>query len=487
MQIELRKICKRFDSVNANQDISITFSAGCIYGILGENGAGKSTLMKILSGYTECSSGETLINNQPVRLSNPMQALRYGIGMLYQEPMDFPRLTVLDNYRLGNPLLGRQSKTVVGKQLTDSAVTLGFQLQPDQSLETLTIGERQQLEILRLLSLGVDALILDEPTTGISTQQKEMLFSALRKLAGDGKTILLVSHKIKDVEALCDHVAVLRRGSLAIQMDRPFSTATLLESMFGEPPKHCPPDRKPAVGVPVLTMDRASVSYGRSGLIQCSEIVREREIIGLAGLEGSGQEAFLRLAAGLLRAEEGSLRLRDQHMKNYRYHELQPHGVFFMPAARLEEGLISEISIADHMALIKFHETMILPWKAILSQTENSISAFDIKGRPSTTVNRLSGGNQQRLLLSFIPPNPSLLLLENPTRGLDMASSADMWSRLRTYCQQKTSIVFSSPDLEEILTYADRILVFFDGCVIRHLMADQTDINYLGSAIAGAP
>ncbi|MFZ5570037.1 MAG: ABC transporter ATP-binding protein [Thermodesulfobacteriota bacterium] len=486
MQIEFRNISKQFGSIWANRNISITLESGLVHGLLGENGAGKSTLMKILSGYLQPSSGEVLINGRATLLHPPLLARRLGVGMLYQEPMDVARLTVFENYILGHSTTGFLSKAVYQTRLQVCANKLGFRLHPKQCLEELTIGERQQLEIVRLLSLGVNTLILDEPTTGISNLQKETLFSALRTLAADGKTILLVSHKIKDIIALCDHVAVLRNGELLSRHEKPFSEKILLENMFGDVPDH--PRAKAGkgkLGPPVLAMENVTTFHGRSGLQQCNAVIRESEIVGLAGVDGSGQESFLRIAGGLIPAEEGSLFVCGTPISRNRYHELRQRGVFFIPAARLEEGLITGITIAEHLALLQPKPPFFLSWKKIWLQTLARLSSFDIRGLPESLVQELSGGNQQRLMLSFIPQNPTILLCENPTRGLDIASSGDMWRRLQQLCGQGASIVFSSPDLEEVITYAQRILVFFNGRIIQDVPKERTDAYLLGQAIAG--
>ena len=236
MWIELRKIHKYYGPIKANGGIDLTIEPGVVHGILGENGAGKTTLMKILSGYSRKTSGTIFVDNSPVNFKTPAQAAELGIGMLYQDPLDFPLLSVLDNFMLGQSTGIVNRKKAFRKIFKNSANSFNFSLQPDTFVKRLTVGERQQLEILRLLAKGIQVLILDEPTTGISSLQKEALFQALKKLASEGKSVILVSHKLEDVEVLCDRITVLRQGTLAGEMERPFSTNTLLEMMFGEPP-----------------------------------------------------------------------------------------------------------------------------------------------------------------------------------------------------------------------------------------------------------
>ena len=221
MWIEVRDIHKHYGPVKANNGLSLKIAPGRAHGILGENGAGKSTLMKILAGFTQKTSGTILLNGKPARYTNPSQAAKCGIGMLYQDPLDFPSLSVLENFRIGLvnalPLKKRHAK----KRFRENADSLHFSLDPDALVKSLTIGERQQLELLRLLAMGANALILDEPTTGISSTQKETLLKALKELAAQGKSIILVSHKLEDVEALCETVTVLRQGEISGEMDAP--------------------------------------------------------------------------------------------------------------------------------------------------------------------------------------------------------------------------------------------------------------------------
>lgn len=484
MRIELKEIHKHFGSVKANAGVSVTFRPGTVHGILGENGAGKSTLMKILSGYSRKTSGEILVDGRPVNFKSPIKARAHGIGMLYQEPMDFQRLSVLDNFILGSFRFYYASRRSFRNELKRVADHLGFTLDPDALISQLTVGERQQLAVTRLMYLGANVMILDEPTTGISATQREILSTALRRLVAEGKTVILVSHKMKDVETLCDTVTVLRQGRVAGRMDSPFDKNALLEMMFGAPP--APSQRQPAEsGATLLQMDRVSSRGGRTGLKETSVALRQGEVIGLAGLEGSGQELFLRLAAGLVPTESGRLRFQGQSASRWNYHRFNDNGVVFLPADRMEDGLIAGLSITEHTALTLGKKRFMVSWDEAAGISVDRIARFNIKGEPDTPADALSGGNQQRLLLSLISSDPNLLLLENPTRGLDLASARWVWERLRNYSKNGTGIVFSSPDIDELLTNADRILVFFDGRVLKDVPAETADLGGLGRAMAG--
>ena len=224
---------------------------------------------------------------------------------------------------------------------------------------------------------------------------------------------------------------------------------------------------------------------GRSGLKDCNIVVRQGEIVGLAGLEGSGQGVFLRIAGGMQPATKGSILLAGRSMDSRHHHVFKRRGVTFMPASRLEEGLITGMSITEHFALQQNHNSFMVKWQAAHNLAAERIENFRIKGTPDSRVDDLSGGNQQRLLLSFLPENPLLLLLENPTRGLDVESVIWVWQHLQAYCRNMTSIIFSSSELDEILMVADRVLVFFNGRIIKDLESARTDVHELGMAIAG--
>jgi len=486
MWIELRDIHKYYESVKANDGINLKVAPGTIHGILGENGAGKSTLMKILSGYSQKTKGAILLSGKPVSYRNPSQAARLGIGMLYQDPLDFPRLRIIDNFMLGQITGIVDRKKSCRRKFERLSTAFNFSLDPDTTVKELTIGERQQLEIMRLLALGIEVLILDEPTTGISSTQKEMLFKALKKLATDGKSVILVSHKLEDVDALCHSVTVLRHGRVSGRMDAPFDTSQLLKMMFGTPPLQPARTRIPP-GDTMLTLRHVSASGERTGLKHCSVAVRRGEVVGLAGLEGSGQSVFLRIASGLNRPQSGTVVINGRKVSGRDYHATKKQGVVFLPTSRLEEGLISGLNIIEHFALQITHDGFWVRWQNALHTTARQIKNFRIKGSPNSPVESLSGGNQQRLLLSFLPVDPVLLLLENPTRGLDVESVQWVWQHLRKYTASEsgTSIVFSSSELDEIMMIADRVLVFFNGSIIKDALIEETDIEELGRAIAG--
>ncbi|MEJ5364093.1 MAG: ATP-binding cassette domain-containing protein [Desulfosoma sp.] len=484
MDIELRNIHKFYGSVHANRGIDLRVQGGTIHGILGENGAGKSTLMKILAGAVPASDGQILLDGRPVTFSNPAEASRLGIGMLYQDPLDFPPLTVLENFMVGRPARPKRGVRYWADTLKGMCRDFGFSLDPKAPLETLTLGERQQLELLRLLSVGSRLLILDEPTTGISPEQKELLFRALRRLAHEGKTVLLVSHKLEDVENLCSRVTVLRHGAVTGSLEAPFNAQDMLALMFGTPPAPLEKRRR-TFSEKTLELRRVSGLGGRAGLRDATAAFHRGEVVGLAGLEGSGQGVFLRLAAGLQPPLEGSIHLFGKDLTGWDYHAFRRRGVAFVPEGRLEEGLIAGLTLTDHFALAACAPKLCVPWVTARRTAEERVERFRIRGRPESAADALSGGNQQRLLLSLIPPEASVLLLEQPTRGLDVESTYWVWEHLLRLADDGATIVFSSAELDEILMTADRVLVFYNGRIVLDVDAESAHPDLLGSAIAG--
>jgi general nucleoside transport system ATP-binding protein len=485
MKVHLKNIDKHFGPVHANADIDLYIPEGTIQGVLGENGAGKSTLMKILSGFIQPDSGEIILNDRPVTIESPSDAIHHGIGMLHQDPLDFPPMRVIDNFVVGQKGGLVPSYKEAEKEFKELQAQFGFSLNLDAYVDTLTVGERQQLEILRLLWLGARLLILDEPTTGISKQQKEKLFATLKVLASQGKTIIFVSHKLEDVEQLCGRVAILRKGELVGEVLPPYDTDILVELMFGkiielgERNNYAREDFQ-------LELRHLVVEHYPLRIEDVNVSLRKGEVIGLAGMEGSGQDILLRACVGLFKPIAGSVVINGKDLSNKTYHAYQDHGVAFLPASRMEEGLVPGLTLSEHFTIVSEDQKgMFIPREHYQKLAEEKIQEYFIIGRPTSPVEALSGGNQQRALLALLRRQLSVILLEHPTRGLDIESAIYMWGKLKERCQQGTSILFISADLEEVLQYSDRILVFYSGHVSKPLDAATTSLDQLGQMIGG--
>jgi len=542
MRLTLKNISKTFGPLKANDSISYTFEPGMIYAILGENGAGKSTLMKIIAGYQPPDpDGSILIDEQPVAIAKPTDALRYGIGMLYQDPLDFPPMTVLENYMTARP----DSKLLpdwkaARAQFTAITERFGFTIDPNMLIESLTIGARQQLEIVRLLSLNVKFLILDEPTTGISEEQRQKLFSTLRQLAAEDQMIIaIVTHKLEDVEVLCDAGFVLRHGKVTGTFQTPTPTSELVQMMFGQPQREAQSQETThTLGAPVLVVKDLNITAQRQPIEQINLEVREGEIIGLAGLDGSGQVSFMRACAGLNRVTwrdhlmsgvalaallvlfalvlgysrtvfsvtmlilvgvtlgpfvaallryyfdpKEHIFFRGKPTKWLNYRDLRGMGLSYLSAGRLEEGLVAGLTLTQHFALISKGGSLFINWFKARQQTETGIRTYDIRGQASSPIQTLSGGNQQRVALALLPAELRLAFLDNPTRGLDVNSARNIWNLMLERRKTGTAIIFSSPDLDEIVEYSDRVVVFSSGRYT--LVEDNIESHRLGMLIGG--
>lgn len=485
MKIELRGITKRFGPLVANDTITMTVEGGQIIGILGENGAGKSTLMKIVSGYQPADGGSIALDGRPAAYTSPHGAIAAGVGMLHQDPLDVGAFTVLEDFAYGLSSDFAFDRKSVQDKLELSCKRLGFALNPHLPVGSLSIAQRQQLEIARLLALGVRALILDEPTTGISAAQKDQLFAALKALAREGMTVLLVSHKLEDVLALCDRAVVLRHGKLAGDVLLPVPQDRLVEMMFGQ--AMAPQERISAVKADApaaLTFEALTVRDHRLVVRDLNLSIRTGEVIGLAGLDGSGQSLIMRAAAGLMRPEHGRVKLDGADLTGRPYRQFMAAGVSFGAAGRLEEGLIPGLTLTEHMALVSERGTMV-DWVRAHRLAEEQIAHYQIKGRAESSIETLSGGNQQRVLLAMLPEAPRLLVLEQPTRGLDVESAQWVWEQLLARRDHGAAILFSSDDLDELLGYSNRILVCFAGKTTLLENTPEMNISRLGMLIGG--
>jgi simple sugar transport system ATP-binding protein len=489
MDVELRNIQKTFGKVHANDDVSLIVKSGEIQGILGENGAGKSTLMKVLSGFIQADSGTILLGGNPVTISSPADSVKMGIGMLHQDPLDFPPMKVLDNFITGSKEGIFPNRKRVLSQFLDLQKQFNFNVSPDAYIDSLTVGERQQLEILRLLWLGAEVLILDEPTTGISALQKQQLFAMVRKLSEQGKVIIFVSHKLEEVEFLCSQIAVFRQGKNVGQMLPPYDTDKLVTMMFGktlsQSEKKCEANENLNVEVEKLEIDDI-----RLPIKIVNFCIQKGEVIGLAGMEGSGQGNLLRALAGIIHPSSGHIWIyKDDQSRldllGKHYFNFKESGVSFLPADRLTEGLIAGLDLREHFILSEKQKGFFINQKAATGLTEQRIKDFNIKGIAETKIEALSGGNQQRAELALLRQPLRLLLLDHPTRGLDIESSMYIWQKMKQRCKEGASILFISSDLEEVLQYSDRILVFFGGKVSTPLDASKVTIDQLGQLIGG--
>lgn len=478
MNLEVDQISKQFGPVKANDGITLSIPPGSLHAVLGENGAGKSTLMKILSGFQDADHGTVHFGGVSVPLGDPKGAIATGIGMLHQDPLVALPFSALENFILGTSFSRAEGRS----KLKETATRLGFELDPDRTTRDMSVGERQQLEIVRLLSLGVRVLILDEPTSGISTGQREKLFEALRTLADEGLIVLFVSHKLEEVLDLCKSVTVIRAGRVVAEEDLPTPISRLVEMMFGEIVVTSTPTTVDGGDVKLVLKD-LKAHEGRQTIAGAAFSVRAGEVLGIAGLAGSGQRPLLRALSGHASAQQGSIVVNGHELARSHQRAFLRAGIHYLPAGRLEEGLFTDLTITEHLELALGSRKV--DWDTAQQRSQQAIDRLSIKGRPTSSVDGLSGGNQQRVLLAMMPDHVEVLLMEHPTRGLDVESADLVWTQIMERRQHGTAIIFVSADLDELVTWSDRIAVCFNGQIIDTVDADTIDANRLGSLIGG--
>lgn len=477
--IVLQDIHKQYGRVHANNGICMTLEPGKIYALVGENGAGKSTLMRVLAGHTVPDSGTITASGTSYTRLTPAQARTIGVGMLYQDPLDFPALPVWENFRLsGTP----RTRAEVIDRLGELSNHLGVCFLPNEPVGSMTVGERQLLELLRLLDLGATTLILDEPTTGITPEQKRNLFGLLAKLAREEQhTIVLVTHKLSEALEMADAIFVMRQGRLEARLEPPYDARELVRLMFGEAQDaefSAPAAAQSGTRVALANTVFAGPKF-HQGPLNIS--AAPGEIIGLAGLEGSGQELFLRGLCGLDRMSEGSILLDGTEFSSNDFKVLRKNGVHFVPADRMDLALFPDLSIREHI-LLAFPEHAD---RLEAFHQSQCVERFNLRAHPDTPAKSLSGGNQQRLLLSLIPDESPLLLMEHPTRGLDAGSSRQVWEHLRSRCAAGATLFYFSPDLDEVIEHSHRVLVFFDRALVADVPRGKATVELLGALMAG--
>ncbi len=482
--IVLNDIHKHYGRVRANDGISLTLEPGQIYALVGENGAGKSTLMRVLAGHTRPTSGTIEIGGETISYLTPTLARERGVGMLYQDPLDFPAMPVWENFQLGAP---KRTKQEVIDVIGELSYRLDACFLPDEPVSSLTVGERQLLELLRLLDLGATTLILDEPTTGITPEQKQDLFNLLMKLAREEQhTIILVTHKLSEAYELADSILIMRQGALVSTLQPPYNEKELVTLMFGEAAEGVEdelPQLPPAGPTPRLAMNDTHFAGPKYSMGPMNFIAQPGECIGLAGLDGSGQELFLRGICGLDRMPRGVMSLDGKEYRSNDFNTLRRAGIQFVPADRLEMALFPALNLMEHIKLAfpdrrgdltEFYETQ-------------CVESFNLRAHPDTNASELSGGNQQRLLLSLIPDDSSLLLMEHPTRGLDAGSARQVWNHLKGRCAKGASLIFFSPDLDEVLEHSHRVIVFYDRAIAGIVDREHATMDIVGALMAGKP
>lgn len=497
--IELRGISKAFGPVQANKDISIRVMPGTIHGIIGENGAGKSTLMSILYGFYKADAGEILVAGRPTQIPDSQAAIRAGIGMVFQHFKLVENFTVLENVVLGaeDGRLLRPSLAKARAQLRDLAREYELEVDPDALVEEIGVGLQQRVEILKALYRRADILILDEPTGVLTPAEADHLFRILRNLRDQGKTVILITHKLREIMEITDTVSVMRRGEMvATVTTSETSPAQLAELMVGRKVL-LQVDKKPAQpGPPVLEVDNLRVvdAKGVQRLKGVSFVVRAGEILGIAGVAGNGQSELLHVLGGTMKGT-GILRVKGVTLDvsgREDARDRRAQGIAHVPEDRHHEGLILDFAAWENMALgyhwrDAYSNGAMMDQAAMKRDTADKMARFDVRPPdPMLAAKSFSGGNQQKIVVAReIESGPDILLVGQPTRGVDIGAIEFIHRQLVALRDAGKAILLVSVELDEILSLSDRIAVMFDGRIMGERVAGETNANELGLLMAG--
>lgn len=501
--IELRGISKAFGPVQANKDISIRVMPGTIHGIIGENGAGKSTLMSILYGFYRADAGEILINGRPTIIHDSQAAIRAGIGMVFQHFKLVQNFTVLENVILGaeDGALLRPSLAKARKTLAHLAEEYELDVDPDAVIEELSVGHQQRVEILKALYRHADILILDEPTGVLTPDEADHLFRILRGLKEQGKTIILITHKLREIMEITDSVSVMRRGEMvATVKTAETSPEELAELMVGRKVLMHVPKAPANPGDTVLKLEnlRVTDAEGVDRLKGVSLTIRAGEILGIAGVAGNGQSELLEVLGGFGAGKvTGRMEVQGQEVVLAGHgatgQTRRARGIAHVPEDRHHLGLILDFSAWENVAFgyhgAKDYQAsgLFMDNAAIIRDTEGKMERFDVRPpNPHLPAQSFSGGNQQKIVLAReIERNPVLLLVGQPTRGVDIGAIEFIHRRIVELRDAGAAVLLVSVELDEIMSLSDRIAVMFDGQIMGERLPAETNERELGLLMAG--
>lgn len=502
LAIELQKICKRFGQVQANRNIDLQVQRGTIHGIVGENGAGKSTLMSILYGFYQADSGEILINGQQATIKNSRDAIDAGIGMVHQHFMLVDTFTVLENVLLGAEQSASLHKSEANALEVLQHLSEEYQLSvPLNSITAeLPVGQQQRTEILKALYRNAEILILDEPTGVLTPQEADQLFRVLKALKERGVTIILITHKLREIMDITDNVSVLRLGEIvSTQCTADTSTAELAELMVGRKleTQHFPKVEN-ADGESGIAVTNVTVVDDR-GLTRLDDIsfeVKRGEIVGIAGVAGNGQSTLLEVLAGIQTPDTGHFVINGHTVSAgdpLSPREMREIGVQHVPEDRLRLGLIKSFTAAES-SVLGYQNRKVFNWryflniKSIRAACIKLMHAFDVRPPdPKLKSSSFSGGNQQKLILAReLDKAPSVLLVGQPTRGVDIGAIELIHQKIIDMRDANCAILLVSVELDEIMTLSDRILVMFEGRIVGSMRGSDADKTTLGLMMANA-
>jgi len=495
--VELRAITKRFYGVKANDQVDFAVCEGEIHGLLGENGAGKSTLCSVMAGLYQPDSGLISVRGVPVTLTSPAKALEAGIGMVYQHFRLVNELTVAENLVLGHPDVPRKiTKQWLIETASRIAETYGLHVDPKARVADLSVGEQQRVEILRLLHRGVELLILDEPTAVLTPQETDTLFAGMRELAGLGRSVIVVTHKLGEVIAIADNITVMRGGAVvgeSVAADA--SPRSLSKMMVGSIVEEARLARTHTGGTRVLEVRNLTVQGvgdGVPALDGLSLEVGSGEILGVCGVSGNGQKELAEAIVGLSPVANGSIRFNGKEIANTPIRSRIDQGLAYVPADRLSTGLASGMSVTENLMLKSywtpsFARGPFVDYRKARRYAAELIDDYDVRGVvPNIPASALSGGNIQRVILAReISSNPKLIVAASPTRGLDVRATKAVRELLMRQGDEGVAVLLISEDLDEILSITDRLVVIYRGRLVGSFATADAQVSRLGELMAG--
>lgn len=493
----MKDICKSFQGVHANKDINLEVSSGEILGLLGENGAGKTTLMNILYGIYQPDSGTILINGKPVRISNPVESINLGIGMIHQHFMLIQNHSVIENIALGykdTPFFF--PRKVLRQKIKAFSSQFDFQIDLDQKVWQLSAGEQQRVEIIKTLLNGADLLILDEPTSVLTPQQIKELIEILRRMKAAGHSVIFISHKLDEIMEICDRVTVLRKGRIVGDArTKETDKMGLARMMVGKDVALTMDRQKLPRGDRVLSVRNIHVT-GDKGLVAVKNVsfdLYKNEIFGVAGVAGNGQRELAEAITGIRAIDSGKVLINNRDITNLSPRQIYDNGVSHVPEERIRFGIAPGLFLYDNAILKqhhrkKFSKRYFLKYESVKRHTESIINEFRVDTHSiDNQIRNLSGGNIQKLILGReISEQPQLLVASHPTYGLDVGATQFLRKHLLKLCRQGSSVLLFSEDLDEIFELCDRVAVIFAGEFMGILETDDERINDIGLMMAGS-
>ena len=495
--IEMREITKVFGEFVANDKINLELRKGEIHALLGENGAGKSTLMNMLAGLLEPTSGEIVVNGQVVKLDSPSKAASLGIGMVHQHFMLVEAFTVAENIILGSELTknGVLDITRATREILELSERYGLAVDPSAKEADISVGAQQRVEILKTLYRGADILIFDEPTAVLTPSEIDELMAIMKNLVKEGKSIILITHKLDEIRAVSDRVTVIRRGKSIETVEIAGATnADLAEMMVGRSVSFKTVKQAPQPKEVVLSIKDLVVNENRGvpAVKNLSLDVRAGEIVGIAGIDGNGQSELIQAITGLRKIESGSVELKGQSIVGLHPRQITELSVGHVPEDRHRDGLVLEMMISENIALQTYYKEPlskkgILNYTNIIDYAKKLMQEFDVRAANEIVpASALSGGNQQKAIIAReIDRNPDLLIVSQPTRGLDVGAIEYIHKRLIQERDNGKAVLVVSFELDEILNVSDRIAVIHDGKIQGIVTPETTNKQELGVLMAG--